>query len=199
MSKLRTLFAATSVAFSVFVFSSISAPVMAADGHIADDVQIIYHTGPSTRYRIAGRVSSGDPVEILQTNATTKFIQIKMANGKTGWVGPSSVDTGASKLTLIPKLETELTENKEMVTKQRLVISNLRNDQQITEEARVKLMDEVGQLKGELKELKFELEMKDESTQIRWFTNGALIAMGGVILGLIGSNLSKRKRQTSSW
>ncbi len=183
----------------ILVLFALSFPALAETGHIADDVYIFYHSGPSNKYKITGRVMSGAPVTILKRDANTKYVQIRTPKGKIGWVAPRNVGTGASVLARLPVLETNLKKSKEKVEEQRAMIDQLQSELAATQNERKQLSDEVNNLKQEIKTLSFQIETMDESNLMRWFTHGGLIALGGVILGLLVRSFSGRRKPASTW
>ncbi|MGB0467168.1 MAG: TIGR04211 family SH3 domain-containing protein [Pontibacterium sp.] len=184
----------------ILIFVTFSLPVQAQSGHIADDVSIFYHGGPSNKYRITGRVNSGTPVTILKRDSTTKYVQIKTPKGKTGWVSGRNVDAGPSVVDRLPVLEANLKNSQSKVVEQSTVIEQLQSELTAVREERQVLANEVGTLKSEIKTLSFQMESMDESNLMRWFTHGGLVALGGVILGLLLRSFSgRRKVPSSTW
>jgi SH3 domain protein len=50
-----------------------------------------------------------------------------------------------------------------------------------------------------IRELEFQVASMDQSNLMRWLTHGGLIALGGLIIGVIVSNLPRRKKRQSEW
>jgi len=181
------------------LFSALSLNAYAQKGHIADDVFIFYHSGPSNQYKITGRVQSGAPVTILKRDKGTKYVQIRTPKGKIGWVPARNVGSGPSTLARLPVLEKELKDSQSKVSEQREIIDQLQAELSATRNERQSLTDEVDGLKREIKTLSFQMETMDESNLMRWFTHGGLIALGGVILGLLVRSFSGRRKPASTW
>lgn len=182
-----------------FLIFALSLQVHAQTGHIADDVYIFYHSGPSNKYRITGRVQSGAPVTILKTDPGSKYVQIRTPKGKVGWVAPDNVGKGQSMSVRLPILESDLKKSRGKVEEQSTVINQLQSELNAVRDERQVLADEVNTLKTEIKTLSFQIETMDESNLMRWFTHGGLIALGGVILGLLVRSFSGRRKPTSTW
>ena len=58
---------------------------------------------------------------------------------------------------------------------------------------------EMVQRDTQIRDLQFEMQNMDQSNLMRWLTHGGLIALGGVILGLIIPNLPKRRKSRDEW
>jgi len=178
---------------------SFSLPVLAEKGHIADDVYVFFHGGPSNEYRITGRVDSGEPVEILGRNDSTGYVQIQTESGRTGWLPEQFVASGDSKLIELPKLEQSLQQSRATIDEQAATIEqlNARLDQLKRENGTYD--EQIQTLESEIARLQFQLTNMDQSNLMRWLTYGGLIAFGGVILGLLLPYLPRRRKRRDDW
>ncbi len=168
-------------------------------GHIADDAMVYVHNGPSNEYRIITRIKSGAPVQILKRDPKSKYVQIKMPKGRIGWVEPSAVNPGDSISVRLPKLQSSLDKSQSTVTEQADKIEKLQRETNQLKQKNLSLTTEVVELKSSIKELNFKIESTDESNLMRWFTHGGLVALGGVILGLILPYFPKRRKRKDDW
>lgn len=180
-----------------FLLFSISAH--AEKGHIADDAMIYVHNGPSNEYRIITRIRSGTAVQILKRNPKTKYVQVRMPKGKIGWVEPTAVNPGDSISIRLPKLQSSLEKSQSTVSQQASQIETLQSDSSSMREKSEQLTSDVAKLNATIKELNFKIESSDESNLMRWFTHGGLVALGGVILGLLLPYFPKRRKQKDEW
>ncbi len=176
-----------------------TAPVFAEKGHIADDVFVFIHGGPSNQYRITGRVRSGSSIDILKKSGDGKFVQIRTASGKTGWVDANNVSSGASMQIRLPKLESELNKSQSLVTEQSSEIENLRSELETYRTENSTYSGQLSKLQTEIKDLNRQIDNMDESNLMRWFTYGGLVAIGGVFLGLLVPYLPKKKKRRDEW
>ena len=177
----------------------LSASVHAEKGHIADDAMIYVHNGPSNEYRIITRIRSGTAVDILKRDSKTKYVQVRMPKGRIGWVEPTAVDPGDSISVRLPKLQSSLDKSQTTVSEQSVQIEKLQSESKSMREKSQLLTSEVAELNATIKELNFKIESSDESNLMRWFTHGGLVALGGVILGLILPYFPKRRKQKDEW
>lgn len=176
-----------------------SVSAQAEKGHIADDAMVYVHNGPSNEYRIITRIKSGSPVTILKRDPKTKYAQIRMPQGRIGWVEPSAVDSGDSMSVRLPKLQSSLEKSQTTVTEQAQQIESLQQESAALKRDNQTLSTEVQELKASIKDLNFKIESSDESNLMRWFTHGGLVALGGVFLGLILPYFPKRKKRKDEW
>ncbi|QJD70645.1 TIGR04211 family SH3 domain-containing protein [Marinobacterium sp. LSUCC0821] len=173
----------------------------AAQNHIADDVQLFMHSGPSYEFRIVGRVRSGDSITI--DKASGDYTKIKTESGKEGWVLTRYIAEGESQLkslqselpTLrseVDNLRAELTHREEQLQTVQTQLTNFRAETS-NRDAEVLERDK------RIRELEFQVASMDQSNLMRWLTHGGLIALGGLIIGVIVSNLPRRKKRQSEW
>ncbi len=174
-------------------------PAFAQPGHIADDVYTFYHTGPSNEYRIAGRIRSGDPVEILKRDANTDYVQIKLDSGRTGWLPGDQVAEGKSTLARLPALQSALSEKSATTTQQTEEIENLRAELSEIKARNQSYNGELVALNSQIENLNNQIENMDDSNLMRWLTHGGLVALGGVLLGLLIPYFPKKRKRSNDW
>jgi len=171
----------------------------AQQGHIADDVFIFYHGGPSNQYRITGRVRSGSPVTILN-KGNGGYVQIRTETGKTGWVPPESVKEGASISVRLPKLEQSLAQSQQLTDQQAQEIDQLRAELATLRAENTEYSQERQNFDQQITELNDKIVNMDQSNLMRWLTYGGIVSLGGVILGLIiPLFFPSRNKRNSGW
>jgi len=178
---------------------SVSLPVLAEKGHIADDVYVFFHGGPSNEYRITGRVNSGEPVDILGRNNSTGYVQIQTESGRTGWVPDQFVATGDSKLIELPKLEQAIEQSKTTISEQAQTIEQLNASLSQLKSQNGQYDDQIRTLNTEIRDLQSQIANMDQSNLMRWLTYGGLIAFGGVILGLVMPYMPRKRKRRDDW
>lgn len=184
----------------ILLFLALSSFSYAAEsGHISDSIKVFIHGGPSNQYRIIGRISSGDSVTILERNSETGYVKIKLENNVVGWVEGRNIKKGESLMQRLPSLEKSLEKSQQTVLEQRTVLDSLRIELSDVRSERNELAQQMEQLQSEIKTLNFKIETMDQTNLLRWFTHGGLVALGGVILGLLARYFPGRKKQSSSW
>ena len=187
---LKCLFSFSALGCALFV-----APVQAA--FIADDVQLFMHSGPSYEYRISGRVRSGETVEILETSGD--YTKVRLESEREGWVPSRYIAEGRSALEQLPVLQRTLAEREAQVKQQTDEIQILRARVTTLESENGDFTEQVVKRDTQIRDLQFELQNMDQSNLMRWLTHGGIIALAGVIIGLIIPNLPKRRKPRDEW
>ncbi|WP_354622973.1 TIGR04211 family SH3 domain-containing protein [Psychromonas sp. MME2] len=189
---------------------SLSMNLFAATRYVSDDVSIYEHSGPSLQYRIIGTLNVGTPVETLQYDEKTKFMQIKKANGKTSWVQNRELQETQPAKVLLPKVQLELQQ-----AQQKLANIAQENEQEMQntvqslnekEELIANLMDEkqtllqtIDELKARNLELDLLQDTKDERIKMEWMMYGGSVLFFGLLIGLIIPFLPRRKKRNNNW
>ncbi|SEF71638.1 TIGR04211 family SH3 domain-containing protein [Marinobacterium lutimaris] len=181
----------------VALLSGLSSYATAESAHIADDVYVFMNSGPSNQYRINGRVNSGEAIETLDRR--NDYIQIRTEGGRVGWVPANFVAEGESNLIRMPELETELQESKQLISTQQQRIDVLEQAAQSHASENEQSKARVVELEREITSLKSQITNMDQSNLMRWLTHGGLVALGGVILGLLVPYLPKRRKPRNDW
>lgn len=176
----------------------LSAPLAAQQtAHISDTVYVFTHGGPGNQYRINGRVNSGEAVTVL--NRSNQYVEIRTEGGRTGWVPAEFVSAGESLQARLPALKTTLEENEATISSQQREIAQLQQHVEQLSSGNRDYAQEVESLQAQMRRLQSEIDNMDQSNQIRWLTNGGLIALGGVILGLLIPHFPKRRKRRDEW
>jgi SH3 domain protein len=178
----------------------------AANRYISDNVYTYLHTGPSNQFRILGTVNAGEPVEQLNTDAETKYVQIRDAEGRTGWVNGDFVQTEESFRSRLPSLEDEL-----INTKQRLFSVDERHELDMQDKtSRLQQQEqELSQVHEQLNELRQQhakletenqrlsslMDDKEHKMRLDWLLNGGLVAGAGVLFGILLPMVPLRRRR----
>lgn len=184
-------------ALLLVLLSGLSSPAFAESAHIADDVYVFMNSGPSNQYRINGRVTSGEAVEVLDRR--DEYVQVRTQGGKVGWVPAQFVDKGVSNLSRVPELEAALNASRKRVEAQQKEIEILQQSAQAHRKESEQSRSRVVELEQEIGTLKTQIANMDQSNLIRWLTHGGLVALGGVLLGLLVPYLPRRRKQRSDW
>lgn len=183
---------------SLSLLLALSVPLQAEEtAHIADDVYVFTHGGPGNQYRINGRVNSGEPVTVLSRQ--NQYIQIRTESGRTSWVPAEFVATGESKLSQLPELEEALESSQTRIASQDQEIARLNDQLAAVSGNNAEYVDQVEGLQQQIRQLESEIANMDQSNLIRWLTHGGLVALGGVVLGLLVPYMPKRRKRRDDW
>ena len=183
----------------------------AATRYISDNVYAFLHAGPGNQYRILGSINAGEPVEYLNRNADSKYVQIRDKDGRTGWVDGQFVQTEESFRSRLPALEQQLAD-----TRQQLASADERHRQDVQDktERLQRQEQELGELQNQLAELRQTSDrlaednrrlsslMDDREHQMRldWLLHGGLVAGAGALVGFLLPLIPlRRKRRQGRW
>jgi len=172
---------------------------LAEKGHISDEVSLFMHGGPGKQYRITGRTSSGDTIDILDRDSNSKYVKIRTFTGREGWVDGKYVKTGLSIKERLPQLEEKLQASRNKLDAQRSEYDALTSRYNELNNEKSQVLTEIDKLNSDIRRLQLELDTRDESNLLRWFTHGGLVALGGVLLGLVLPIFGRRKKRRDDW
>ena len=186
--------------FSVLLITS-AFNVSAADFHIADDVQLFMHSGPSYEYRIVSRVRSGDPVSVIERGKD--YTKVKLADGKEGWMLSRYIAEGNSQLVALkselPSLRQQVKDLTEQLDNRSKQVDQLSAELQTYKDETSDTTSKLIEKDSKIRSLEFEVSNMDQSNMMRWLTHGGLIALAGLIIGLIVPSLPRRKKKRDEW
>lgn len=177
----------------------VASQAMAEKGYISDEVSLFMHGGPGKQYRIIGRTSSGDTIEIVERDGKSKYVKIRTYTGREGWVEGKYIKTGQSLKEQLPVLEEKLQASRNKLDEQRSEYDALNTRYNDLNAEKSKVLAQIDELNNDIRSLQLELDTRDESNLLRWFTHGGLVALGGVILGLILPMFGRRKKRRDDW
>ncbi len=167
--------------------------------YISDDLYTFIHAGPGRNYRILGSVVAGTAVTLLQRNDEEGFVEIVDDKDRTGWVDNRFISDTPSVRESVPQLEQSLqqaqadleqTQQQNDLLNQQILDLSSRNEQLQTR------LQEIQQQHGELQQ---QLASIDNKIQIEWLTRGGIIALGGLILGVILMLIPRKRRRNDNW
>lgn len=162
--------------------------------YVSDHNRIWTRSGPSSRYRINGSVRIGDKLTFLEERG--KFYKVRSEDGKEFWMQSDTLQVEPCGYTytedlqkqvkeLTYKLEnydTELSRNYQAAKKR---LERLEKENAGMKEAILQKDATIQQLDEQRRSYAESLETKDLDMQMRWWMQGAMIALGGAILGAI--------------
>jgi SH3 domain protein len=80
----------------VMLLVVISIPVQAKTSYVSDELKVPMRSGATNGHRIVKFIKSGTALTVLSASEDNKFIEVKIAGGKTGWVAIENVMDVAS-------------------------------------------------------------------------------------------------------
>jgi len=223
--SLRTL--VSSVFLMLMV--TLSMPVQAKTSYVSDQLQVAMRSGASDGHRIIKFLKSGTALTVLGASDDDKFIEVEIADGKTGWVAAKDVmpvPSGRDRLAaankkfaksaqLIKDLKSSIAELKAEIRKlknknaalqgESTNLSNSLDDLKITASNPLALSKKNKQLKKELDKAEANVKMLDaDNQQLRSNVAQEWFIIGGAVsLGslIVGLILTRInwKRKKNTW
>lgn len=167
--------------------------------YVSDNIFISMRSGPTTGYRVIGAIKVGTPLTTLKYNSETKFIQVKTATGKTGWVQAKDLQEELPATILLPEIQKQqqeaqakLADITQSMTEKEILIANLQNEKEY-------LQKNIEELKAKNLELDLLQDTKDERIKMEWMMYGGSVLFFGLLLGLIIPFLPRRKKRQNNW
>lgn len=207
-------------------FISVATTTSAQTVYVIDNLIITMRTGQSTQHQIVKTWPSSTRLEVLESGdkysrvkgpgdvegwvlnqylSKTPTAKIRLATAEKKLARLETENSALkSDMGKVSGSEASLSKNlKELTRKHKKQTEELARLQQVAAKP-LKLENENQKLKKELLDLENEHELLRQETQMlqdssdrEWFLNGALVVIGGIIIGLIIPRLRPRKK--SSW
>lgn len=167
--------------------------------YISDDLYTFMHAGPGRDFRILGSVLAGSHVTFLQINEEKQFVEIIDDKQRTGWVDARFVVRKQSIREKLPEMEEQLTTANGQLQSYQLENDKLNQQLQSLSTRYDQLQQELATVKQASSATKQKLDTQDQSIQQEWFIRGGIIALAGILLGVIITYLPKKRRRNDNW
>ncbi len=164
--------------------------------YVSDRVNIELRSGPSSNYRIVDTRNVGDKLTFVRLSENQRFALVETAEGQQRWIALSYIQkepcgkAAVESLTLeVNELRTKL-ENYDSELKSNLKqaldrLSVLEKENSALKISDAQKQETISKLDEERRDYRKKLETKDLDMQMRWWLQGALIALGGAIIGVV--------------
>ena len=191
---------------------SLSTTVVHADEkrYVSDELNTWVRSGPGDNYRLLGTVNAGEEVTLLQTNAETKYGQVRDSNGRTSWIPLAQLSANPSLRTRVPALENQVKEPTDKLTN----IDTTWNQRTAEMQQKVAQSDSViNGLKEENQQLKnqlivaqkkvnaanVQLDDKQRAIIMQWFMYGGGVLGVGLLFGLLLPHMIPSRKKKDRW
>jgi len=177
-----------------FLSLIITAGIFAETRYVSDSLTIFIRTGPSHQFRIVGTLIAGEAVEVLAEDAENKATQVRLETGREVWVDTEQLMTEKPNNILLREKTLEFQKLKNNSEKE---ISGL---QQELTQARdlaarsTELQSQVTQLEYDKEILEQKNQTLSDRSRYDLVTAGGIVALAGLILGLLLPKFIRRKR-----
>nr|MCR5084705.1 TIGR04211 family SH3 domain-containing protein [Succinivibrionaceae bacterium] len=186
--------------------------VPGGDIYVSDKVQVWVRSGPSSQHRVTGAMRPGDHLIFITYSPGRKYVNAESDSGKRFWIptsqvedhplGHSLTDMQAEEITTLrqrldnydSELKSELKAATDELTTLRSENATLKKNLTEREES-IRKLDEIR------RDYASRLETKELDMQMRWWMQGAIIALAGALVGILfvylprpGSRKKQRER-----
>ncbi|MGB5339887.1 MAG: TIGR04211 family SH3 domain-containing protein [Gammaproteobacteria bacterium] len=122
--------------------------------YVSDKLEITMRSGKSTSHGIVRMLSSGTPVEVLETDNKTGYSHIRTRSGKEGWVLSRFLMNSQAARDRLATAEKKLAELELENRKMKTTMQGLQNEKKSVEQERASLAGEHRNVSQELAEIK---------------------------------------------
>ena len=163
--------------------------------YVADDVKVWTRSGPSTNYRVTGYKIPGDEMKFIRYSSDKKFAELSYKND-TFWMSVDNLQANSSGYTKeemyksrIKELEDKLL-NYDNELSRDLKSANKKLEKLIKQNEGMKVAisqkdETISNLDEMRRDYEDRLNTKELDMQMRWWTQGAIIALCGALVGAI--------------
>lgn len=175
---------------------AISEPLIANnDVYVSDRANVWTRSGPGTNYRIKGSKNVGDKLKFIRYSDNGRFVLVEDENGQI-WMQTNDVQQEPCGKALVDILQARVNElenklaNYDTQLAQDYASASSKLAILEKENAQLKASDSektatIQKLDTQRREYADKLETRDLDMQMRWWLQGALIALGGAIIGVV--------------
>ena len=193
-----------------FITAMLALPLMAQEtdaastsegeqAYVSDELFAFMHAGPSRNYRILGSIVAGTPITLIRYSDDREFVEVIDDRQRTGWIEAINVMRDTSLRVKLPQIQQQLSDAQAALQDARQNAESLQ--QQIADlESRLNGKNrQFEQLQAQVEQAEQQLSSKDQSELHEWFMRGGMIALAGIIIGVIIPYLPKKKRNRDGW
>lgn len=196
-----------SALLSILLLGS-SVSVSAQTQYVTENLNTYLRKGPGDQFKIAGTVSAGDKVTVLDRKE--RYTLIRDSKNREGWILSNEVSATPSSKELTPKLQQQVQEltaklnNIDKDWQQRTVEMQRRtqqSDQQSSEllEQNAQLKRELDILKNKNRDLEALQNAETREIMIQYFIYGGSVLGLGLLLGLLIPLIIPRRKRNNGW
>lgn len=166
-----------------------------SDVYVSDSANVWTRSGPGNNYRITGIRHVGDKLKFIRYSDNGKFVLVEDENGQ-NWMQTNDVQQDPCGKALVDILQKRVDELEYKLANYDTQLSRDYAEASSKlavlekENAQLKASDAeknatIQKLDTQRREYAEKLETRDLDMQMRWWLQGALIALGGAIIGIV--------------
>ncbi|MCL6687516.1 SH3 domain protein [Pseudomonas citronellolis] len=176
---------------------------------VSDSLTTYVRSGPTDGYRIVGTLTSGQKVELLNTQGD--YSQVRGESGSSVWIPSRDLQDKPGQAERLPQLEQKVSElsaelagiNDSWKTRVQGMQETLDSRKKLIDElqaARAGLDDELTKARSDLRAAQAQLGDENKQVLMRYMAYGGSIAGAGLLVGLILPTLLRvRRKRNDQW
>ena len=172
----------------------ISAELAAETRYVSDSLTVFLRSGPTHQFRIVGTLKAGEAIDIIADDLENKASHVRLSNGREGWLDTEQLMSNKPSSLLYTEVSAEL---KKVTADSIQQISNLQQDliqaRNLAAQSQL-LQQQVTQLEYDKELLEQKNQSLSERSRYDLLTAGGVVALAGLLLGLILPRFIRRKR-----
>lgn len=176
--------------------------------YVSDNMDLYATRGPGREYRIAGTVKTGEKLDVL--NEQNGYYQVYTSKGKTLWIPKKDTQTEISYRERVISLERENeilkyklanidSETARELKSASMELTTLKKAHEELKTLQSSQEAKLNELTETNEDLESRLETKDQDMQIRWWKQGAFIALIGALVAVILVYLPRPRRKNNDY
>lgn len=165
--------------------------------YISDALVVYLHSGPGTQYRIVGTLAAG--TEVIRLGEENDYAQIQYDTDKTAWLPEAHLSFKPSLSMQLEVLNTTFKEQSDKVLQLEQANSQYQTDLNTISQERIKLQEELKQLKLQNELLSAQMAKKQMNFWQQPMVIGGVILLLGLIFGLLLPKLIPQRRNRERW
>jgi len=188
--KTAKTFVLTITIFASVISDSISANTL----YVSDALPVFLRSGPTHQFRIVGTLVAGDAVELIIEDIDNEATKVRLSTGREVWVDTKQLMNTKPSSLLLKETQSKLSK---LQKSSNLKISDLQlelikaRDQAAMSQG---LQQQVTQLEYDKELLEQKNQSLGERSRYDLLTAGGVVAIAGLILGLLIPTFIRRKR-----
>lgn len=180
---------------ALLTFSHAYAAQESSQQYVSEDIGIVMRSGPTSAYRVIGRIMAGAPIEVLSSDVDNQTSQVKTRDNKTGWIATSYITSSKSAQVL---LQDALAEN------DKLLESNNQLNYEISDKSKIisendSLNQQVSELLNKVEQLEQRANLGKDRFRTDMFFAGGVTVLVSMLIAWVLTRIAYGRRKKSGW
>jgi len=133
---------------------AVSLPVQAKTSYVSDELKVAMRSGATNGHRIIKFLKSGTALTVLGASDDNKFIEVKIADGKSGWIATENVMDVRSGRDRLVSVNKNLSKSRAQIKELKGTVAKLKSEVRALKKEKGGLANERTNLSNSLEDLK---------------------------------------------